>query len=207
MRLRAFACVRACQQSAAHRHTPHRVVLQPAGFAMQPIFAMQRVGCAMQLDGRRTNPKGVKGKVEDGQQRHVQLDHGVPKRRRVLGVLYADHGVPKRRRVLGVLYADHDSSYQPQQRPSRLNVAGLSPVPAQMWKGRAQLRRRCGRVEPSPGADVAGASPVPAQTWQGRAQSRHRCGRAEPSSGADAAVMCPAVVCPAHIMHSCTWSS
>ncbi len=31
----------------------------------------------------------------------------------------------------------------------------------------AQSRRRCGRGEPSPGADVAGASPVPAQMWLG----------------------------------------
>ena len=34
--------------------------------------------------------------------------------------------------------------------------AGVSPVPALMWEGRAQSRCR---------ADVGGASPVPAQTW------------------------------------------
>jgi hypothetical protein len=33
------------------------------------------------------------------------------------------------------------------------------------------VRCRCGRGEPSPGADVAGASPVPVQMWQRRAQS------------------------------------
>ena len=33
-------------------------------------------------------------------------------------------------------------------------VAGAGPVPAQMWQGRAQSRRRCGRGGPSPGADV-----------------------------------------------------
>ena len=51
---------------------------------------------------------------------------------------------------------------------------------ARMWyrPKRAQSRCRCGRGEPSPGADVAGASPVPV-----------RCGRAEPSPGADVACM------------------
>ncbi len=34
--------------------------------------------------------------------------------------------------------------------------SGVSPVPVQMWQGRAQSRCRCGRGEPSPGADVAG---------------------------------------------------
>ncbi len=47
------------------------------------------------------------------------------------------------------------------------DVAGVGPVPAQMWQGWAQSRRRCGRGEPSPGADVEGVSPVPAQTWKG----------------------------------------
>ncbi len=57
------------------------------------------------------------------------------------------------------------------------DVAGVSPVPVQMWQGRAQSRRRCGRGEPSPGADVwTGVSPVPVQMCgQGRAQSRCRC--------------------------------
>jgi hypothetical protein len=36
---------------------------------------------------------------------------------------------------------------------------GASPVPAQMWQGRAHSRCRCGRGEPSPGADVAGSEP------------------------------------------------
>jgi hypothetical protein len=31
----------------------------------------------------------------------------------------------------------------------------------------AMSRCRCGRGEPSPGADVAGVSPVPVQMWQG----------------------------------------
>jgi hypothetical protein len=47
----------------------------------------------------------------------------------------------------------------------------VSAVPVQMWrKGRAVSLRRCGRGEPSPGADVAGVGPVPArmsQMWQG----------------------------------------
>ena len=41
----------------------------------------------------------------------------------------------------------------------------VRPLPAQTWPGRVQSRRRCGRGEPSPGADVAGVSPVPAQMW------------------------------------------
>ena len=57
-------------------------------------------------------------------------------------------------------------------------MQGVSPVPAQMWRGRARSRRRCGRAEPGPGADVGGlrpvsahmwergARPVPAQTWE-----------------------------------------
>jgi hypothetical protein len=56
------------------------------------------------------------------------------------------------------------------------DVAGVRPVPAQMWPGRARSRRRCGRGEPSPGADVARVGPVPAQMWHGWAQSRRRCG-------------------------------
>jgi len=60
----------------------------------------------------------------------------------------------------------------PALRPKRptcssgADVAGVGPVPAPMWQGWAQSRRRCGRGEPSPGADVAGVSPVPAQMWQ-----------------------------------------
>jgi hypothetical protein len=30
------------------------------------------------------------------------------------------------------------------------DVAGVSPVPAQMWQGRAQSRRRCSRSTPAP---------------------------------------------------------
>ena len=47
------------------------------------------------------------------------------------------------------------------------DVAGASPVLAQMWRGRARSWRRCGGGEPSRGADVAG--------------------RGEPSRGADVA--------------------
>jgi hypothetical protein len=42
----------------------------------------------------------------------------------------------------------------------------VRPVPVQMWQGCAQSRCRCGRGEPSPGADVAATSPVPVQMWQ-----------------------------------------
>jgi hypothetical protein len=71
------------------------------------------------------------------------------------------------------------------ERSPGADVAAVSPVPVQMWAGRAQSscrwlarsrcrcgsgepqsRRRFGRAEPSPGADVAGVSP-----------SRRRCGR------------------------------
>jgi hypothetical protein len=34
------------------------------------------------------------------------------------------------------------------------DVGGVSPVRGQMWEGRAQSRRKCGRGESSPGADV-----------------------------------------------------
>jgi hypothetical protein len=40
-------------------------------------------------------------------------------------------------------------------------------VPAQMWAGWAQSRRRWGGVGPSAGVDVGGAGPVPAQMWAG----------------------------------------
>jgi hypothetical protein len=55
-------------------------------------------------------------------------------------------------------------------------------------------RCRCGRGEPSPGADVAGVSPVPVQMWQGRGQSRCRCGKVEASPGADVAGVSPVPV-------------
>jgi hypothetical protein len=46
---------------------------------------------------------------------------------------------------------------RPSQRIVRLSGApcsSRSPVPVQMWQGRVQSWRRCGRGEPSPGADV-----------------------------------------------------
>jgi hypothetical protein len=52
-------------------------------------------------------------------------------------------------------------------------------TPAQMWQAWAQSRCRCGRGEPSPGADVGWVSLVPAQMWQGvspvPAQMWRRC--------------------------------
>jgi hypothetical protein len=55
-------------------------------------------------------------------------------------------------------------------------------VPVPMWQGRAQSRRRCGRGEPSLGADVAGASPVRAPLARfrvafGKLRSVHIAGR------------------------------
>ncbi len=63
---------------------------------------------------------------------------------------------------------------------------GVRPVPVQMQQGAdaaggcAQSRCRCGRSEPSPGADVEGVSPVPVQIWAG-----------EPCPGADVAGLGP----------------
>ena len=50
-------------------------------------------------------------------------------------------------------------------------AVGGAPVPAQMWQGRAQSCGRCGRGEPSAGANVVGASPVPGQMWLGRGRT------------------------------------
>ena len=63
--------------------------------------------------------------------------------------------------------------------------------PGAMGPGCAQSRCRCGRGEPSPGADVAGASHVLAQMWKGWAQPRHRSDSGKPSPGADVAGVGP----------------
>ncbi len=55
----------------------------------------------------------------------------------------------------------------PQLCPSPgADVAGLSPVPAQMWRGRAQSRRRCGRGEPLNGATWSMLCLIAVQTMQ-----------------------------------------
>ena len=41
----------------------------------------------------------------------------------------------------------------------QMRQAHVSPVPGQMREGRAQSRCKCGRGEPSPGADLSGVSP------------------------------------------------
>ena len=41
------------------------------------------------------------------------------------------------------------------------DVAGASRVPAQMWHRRAEPLGRCGRSEPSPGADAERGEPIP----------------------------------------------
>jgi hypothetical protein len=46
-----------------------------------------------------------------------------------------------------------------------------------------RARRRCGRGEPSPGADVGGVSPVPAQMWAGELRTPCRYGNGGTSSG------------------------
>ena len=70
-----------------------------------------------------------------------------------------------------------------------------SPVPAQMWQGPAQARRRCGRGRaPVPAQMWQGASPVLVQMWPGWAQSWCRYGSGEPSPGADVAGVSPAPV-------------
>ena len=52
----------------------------------------------------------------------------------------------------------------------RRSSAWPAPVPAQMWPGRAQSRRRCGRGERSPGADVGAAQATP----RGQPPEAHR---------------------------------
>jgi hypothetical protein len=73
------------------------------------------------------------------------------------------------RGVLGLL---------PRQQAERGRPAPCRPRPslAPLLFRLARSRRRCGRGEPSPGADVAGVRPVPPQMWHGRARSRRRCG-------------------------------
>jgi hypothetical protein len=72
--------------------------------------------------------------------------------------------------------------------PARTTAAAVRPCLAQAAENGPRIR--CGRGEPSPGADVAGVSPVPpVQMWQGCAQSRRRCGRGEHSPGADCCAM------------------
>ena len=63
------------------------------------------------------------------------------------------------------------------------NRGGSSPVSVQMWQRQAQSRCRCGRSEPSPGADVAAAS-----------QFQCRCGRGALSPGAGVAGASPVLV-------------
>ncbi len=55
-------------------------------------------------------------------------------------------------------------------RPRRRHAARAAANP----RGRAQSRCRCGRGEPSPGADVGRAEPSPGADVAGCAQSRHR---------------------------------
>ena len=56
-----------------------------------------------------------------------------------------------------------------QQRQPAWRCASSMPAGAVLWgmnRGRAQSRRRCGRGEPSPGADVEGVSPSRCQAGQ-----------------------------------------
>jgi hypothetical protein len=83
---------------------------------------------------------------------------------------------PHRCRGSGHRSATVARSSSPRWRSSLLNTCApatrrhrseVSPVPAQMWQGRARSRRRRSKVEPGPGADVAGVSPVVVQMWPG----------------------------------------
>ena len=95
----------------------------------------------------------------------------------ICGVGGCEHRRPSVPQCPGRQVMDFPSAYRDLRELFELQQA-RSTAPAQSWS-------RCGRGEPSPGADVAGASRVPAQMWQGRAESRCRCGRGEPSPGAD----------------------
>jgi hypothetical protein len=66
--------------------------------------------------------------------------------------------------------------------------------PGAVWQGRAQSRCRCGRGEPSPGADVAGVSPVPVPMWRGQkaAQYLGRCRPPQPPPRTRGMPKCPA---------------
>ena len=60
----------------------------------------------------------------------------------------------------------HRMGGQRRTRHSSRSDCGSSGTPA-AGMGRAQSRCRCGRREPSPGADVAWVGPVPVQMWAG----------------------------------------
>ena len=68
----------------------------------------------------------------------------------------------------------------------------VSPF-AQMWQRRAESRR-CGRKEPSSGADMAGMSQVAVQMWPGWASRGADVAGAKPSPGADVAGVSPVAV-------------
>jgi hypothetical protein len=69
---------------------------------------------------------------------------------------------------------------------SRRRCGRGEPSPgADVARGEPSPGAEVGGVSPVPGADVAGASPVPAQMWPGRAQFRRRCGQGAPSAGLD----------------------
>ena len=57
--------------------------------------------------------------------------------------------------------------YRAEQESHCSQCAAGSPVPAQMWAGRDESRRRCERGEPSPGADVGGRAAVGAVARRG----------------------------------------
>jgi hypothetical protein len=86
---------------------------------------------------------------------------------------------------------------------------GVSPVPAQMWLGWAQSRRRCGRGEPLPrrGCAVGYAQAVAACALSTGTQSLCRCGRGEPSPGADVAGVSPVAACALRCRCGRLWAS
>ncbi len=69
------------------------------------------------------------------------------------------------------------------------DVAGVSPVPAQMWQGWAESRRRCGSRERGVGACVGGVGRVPAQMWQRRGRGVALLAETDELIGAEAYVL------------------
>jgi hypothetical protein len=94
----------------------------------------------------------------------ARLLHRAPAHTRMLARVTARVSAPTAARCRAVS-VQNVANFRFSVRSPGADVAGVSPAPVQMRKGRAHSRCRSGRGEPSPGADVAGVSPVPVQMW------------------------------------------